>query len=202
MIDIRIASTIEELTAIYKFRYAISVNEMKWRESYANHEKCVIMDALDSPKAMVLGAWKDKELIGLSRSNFIRDGGIGDYLKYYNLIHLPEQELSKASITTLLMVHPTYRYSILTSRLVCETYRHGLEQGIETNYCDCDPYLLSFYTKLGYLVIDKNFIHPEFGLGSVMKLNMYDLEHLEHLRSPFRKVLKAHLSKRCEKVGD
>lgn len=200
MIDIRLATTSEELNAVYNFRYTIYVEEMGQNESYADHQHERIVDTLGHPYAKVLAAWDGNTIVGTTRSNFVHDGSIDNYLGYYQLQHLSREQLSKASISTHCMVHPAFRRTTLTARLVSETYQRGLDEGLQTNYCDCAPHNIPFFTGLGYSVIDKDFVHPEFGLGSVMKLNMHDVDWLERVRSPFRKVLSTHLSRQRKEV--
>jgi hypothetical protein len=50
------------------------------------------------------------------------------------------------------MVHPRYRNSTLAVRLACETYLHGLEDRITSDFIDCNDHLVSYFTGLGYLV--------------------------------------------------
>jgi predicted GNAT family N-acyltransferase len=200
MLEIRLATTPTELEAVYKFRYSIYIEEMGQSESYADHHNKRIIDSLDGPHANVLAAWDNNQIVGTLRSSFIRDGGVGDYLDYYHLQHLSRETLSKISISTRFMLHPAFRCGTLAGRLVCETYRIGLEQGLETNYCDCDPRVASFFARLGYVTVTENFVHPEFGLGSIMKLNLHDKEHLEQLRSPFHKILAKYCSRNTKEL--
>jgi predicted GNAT family N-acyltransferase len=200
MIDIRLATTPADLEAVYAFRYSIYIEEMGQSESYADHHNKRIIDSLDHPNAKILAAWDNNQIVGTVRSSFVRDGGVGDYLDYYQLQDLSPEELNKTSISTRFMVHPAFRCSTLTARLVCETYHRGLEQGLETNYCDCDPHLESFYTRLGYSMTDKDFVHPEFGVGYIMKLDMLNLNHLRSTRSPFYKVLAKYCSRPTREV--
>jgi hypothetical protein len=63
-----------------------------------------------------------------------------------------------------------------------------LEQGVKTDYCDCEPEVVPFFEGLGYKP-QFDFDHPIYGFGYVMRLNVNDLEHLVKVRSPLRRVL-------------
>ena len=196
MAEIRLAESEEERLAVYRFRYSIYVEEMGISESSADHAGKLISDSLDGAAAMILAAWDGDRVIGTTRSNLIRDGGISDYLEYYRLLDLAPDALAESSITTRLMVHPEFRRTTLSARLACERSRWGLSQGIRANFIDCDPNNHPYFTALGYKVVLDDFIHPEFGLGFLLRLDLCDLEHLEKVRSPFRRILSAWLAER------
>jgi hypothetical protein len=167
-------------------------------ESYADHAGKLISDSLDGTAAMILAAWDGDRIIGTTRSNLIRDGGSGisEYLGYYRLLALAPDALAESSITTRLMVHPEFRRTTLSARLACERSRWGLSQGIRANFIDCDPNNHPYFTAPGYKVVLDDFNHPELGLGFLMRLDLCDLEHLEKVRSPFRRILSAWLAER------
>jgi hypothetical protein len=196
MAEIRLAESDEERLAVYRLRYSIYVEEMGLDESYADHQRKLITDSLDGPKAMILAAWDGDRVVGTTRSNLIRDGGIGNYLEYYRLSKLPPETLAESSVSTRIMVHRDFRRTPLTARLACEGFRWLLSHGIHADFCDCDPKVVKFFTGLGYKVEFDDFDHPEFGLGSVMRLPVQDLDHLVKVRSPFRRILANWLKER------
>ena len=87
------------------------------------------------------------------------------------------------------MVHSEYRSSALVHKLVCRIYEYGLEQGISTDFCDCNSHLVPYFTKLGYLPHRTSLIHPEYGEVTVLRLNLRDSNHLKKIGSPFAKSL-------------
>jgi hypothetical protein len=199
MAEIRLAESEEERLAVYRFRYAVYVEEMGLDESYADHDRKIIKDTLDGPQAMLLAAWDGDRVVGTTRTNLVRNGGIGNYLEYYRLTDRPHAELQDTSISTRIMIHPQFRRTPLTVRLTCDCFRWMLEQGVKTDYCDCEPEVVKFFTGLGYKEQFADFYHPEFGLGSVMRLDVHDFEHLAKVRSPLRRVLAKWLEDR-EKI--
>lgn len=202
MPDIRIASSASELAAVYRFRYAIYVEEMHYTESHADHAGKLLADPLDRSAALVLAAWEEGRVIGTVRLNRLSDGGgVDRYLQLYRLDTLSTEALQHTSLCTRLMVHPDFRRATLAVRLCCEMYRWGLEQGLQTDYCDCAPGNVSFFAKLGYRVEFSDFEHPEFGPGTVMRLDLHDLEHLEAVRSPFHRILLASQGQAGARLG-
>lgn len=191
MLTIRLASTPAELLAVYRFRYEVYFEEMRQNEACTNHERRQIADPLDSPDAVVLAAWNDDRVVGTSRFNLIRDGAIGNYREYYRLHSLPPEVLHHASLSTRAMVHAEFRRTTLAARLCCAQYQLGLARGVRSDFCDCAPQNAPFFTGLGYRVHREDFIHPEFGPGPVMRLDLHDLNHFVRVRSPFRKFLSA-----------
>ena len=56
MIEIRQASTPDDLQAVYRFRYAVYVEEMAWKMKHVDHTAKLLADPLDVPDALVLAA--------------------------------------------------------------------------------------------------------------------------------------------------
>ena len=52
MIEIRQASTPDDLQAVYRFRYAVYVEEMAWKMKHVNHTTKLLIDPLDVPGAL------------------------------------------------------------------------------------------------------------------------------------------------------
>jgi hypothetical protein len=190
---IRQATTEEELEEIYRFRFAVYVEEMHRPQKYADHARKRIWDPLDS-RGYVLGAWENDELVGTVRINFLAETDIGDYYEMYAFEEIPPFERSHSSITTRLMIHPRYRKGTLAIRIARALYRFGLERGILTDLIDCNAHLVRFFTGLGYQPHRTDLVHPEYGAVSVLKLSLIDRIHLQRIRSPFLPVLQDWLS--------
>jgi hypothetical protein len=180
-----------EFEAVSRFRYAIYVEEMSRKQKYADHANKKIIDPLDDDAVRLYAAWSEGEVVGTVRSNYLRWSDIGEYAEQFALAGMPDNLQATTSITTRLMVHSRYRNTPLAVRLACETYQNGLEDGITTDFIDCNDHLVPYFTGLGYLVHRNNLIHPEYGIVTVMRLNLNDLDHLDQVRSPFRKNLRA-----------
>jgi len=191
-ITIRRALDPVELGAIYRFRYAIYVEEMSRKQTYADHQTKCVIDPLDDDNAHVFGAWDGKELVGTLRTNFLRSSSVGEYLNCYSLAGLHLELLDGASITTRLMIHPRQRGRTLAMRLACHGYQNVLRHGIKTDFLDCNDHLVSYFSRLGYVPHRTALQHPEYGQVTVMRLNVTDAAHLEEIRSPFSRILIRH----------
>lgn len=65
-IDVRIATTPEELEAVYRFRYRVYVEEMNRQERYADHDRKRIEEPMDAENT-IIGAFKDGQVVGTVR---------------------------------------------------------------------------------------------------------------------------------------
>ena len=201
MIEIRQASTPDDLQAVYRFRYAVYVEEMAWKLKHVNHTAKLLTDPLDVPDALVLAAWDGGEVVGTLRNNLLRCSDIGEDAEYYSLANLSPEQIAAASITTRLMVYPRYRGTTLATRLACEAFRFGLERGVAMDFIDCRAQLLAYYTRFGYRPLRTDFVHPEFGPTTVMRLDLMDRPHLDAIRSPFRKIYHSWLES-CSETSE
>lgn len=187
---IRRVSSPEDFLAIARFRYSIYVEEMNRKQNYVNHEQKLIVDSLDDEHASIFAAWSKGKVVGTVRNNFLGNSQLEDYISLYDLDELPAHIAELSSITTRLMVCPSFRKSLLAVRLASEAYRNGLENGIATNFIDCNAHLVSFFRGLGYVIHRDAVFHPEYGSVTVMRLDLHDFKHLEEVRSPLRRILR------------
>lgn len=181
-----------DFEAICRFRYSVYVDEMNRPQKDADHEQQSIVDFLDDSESRLYGAWNGHAVVGTLRSNYLAYSDIGQYLDQYRLENLTSWERRHSSITTRLMVRQSHRNSMLAVRLACETYHHGLAEGVLFDFIDCNSHLVPFFTGLGYLVHADDVTHPEYGRVTVMRLNLTDRGHLERINSPFRRLLRSH----------
>ena len=188
-LEIRLATSPAELEAIYRFRYAIYVEEMHRKQKYADHEARRIEDPLDRGSC-ILGAWENGEVVGTVRASFLRCVDIGDYFDFYQVGRLPREQIGRASITTRLMIHPRHRQRSLAIRLARAIYQIGLREGITTDLIDCNDHLVPFFTGLGYRAHRDDLVHPEYVSVTVMKFELFDHTHLQAIRSPLLPVLQ------------
>ena len=181
----------EELEQIVRLRYQIYVAEMNRPQKYADHEARTIVDPLDAT-GHILAAVAEHGVVGTVRVNFCQDGTVGDYAQFYEI----DRELGRwaqSSITTRLMVKPEYRGTRGPLQLAHASFCLGLEQGTRWNYIDCNPPLLRFFERLGYV---ERFMkhHPEYGHVHCMRLDLHDTAHLAAVGSPFLSSSERYLA--------
>jgi N-acyl-L-homoserine lactone synthetase len=184
----RFAETPDDLLAVFRFRYQIFVQELNRQEKYADHREALITDPLDNG-AYNLAAWHDGQVVGHIRTNLLNETDVGEYLDHYQLRNLPGEVAAVTSISTRFSIHARYRHSGLIVPLVCASFKVALTRRVVADYCDCDDALLPVFTRLGYVPSRVDFVHPEYGRGTVMRLNMLDSAHLQSVRSPFARIL-------------
>jgi hypothetical protein len=188
-IEIRPATNEAERAAVYGFRYAIYVSEMKRKQRYADHNAGTIKDPLDGDDAYVLAAWESAHVVGTIRCNLLRDSDVGEYFDLYGLSAVDRGELAMAAIATRFMVHPRHRATLLCAQLSCHLYGWGLQQGVSTTYMDCNSHLVPFFRSLGFREHRASVTHPEYGQVTIMRLEMLDARHLRLTSSLFSRVL-------------
>src|SRR5262249_23060874 len=106
MIEIRQALTPDDLRAVYRFRYAVYVEEMAGTMNPLAHTARLPAAPLDVPAARVLAAWEAGEVVGTLRTNFLRSSDGGEYAELYALANLSPEQIATVSITSRLMVYP------------------------------------------------------------------------------------------------
>ena len=92
---IRRAETAADLEKLYRFRYAVYVEEMGRPQRYADHGRKRIEEPLDAPAANFI-ALKDEEVVGCVRWNGGQDTDFGEY------VDLDEGDGARAKIQHLL----------------------------------------------------------------------------------------------------
>ncbi|MEO6445957.1 MAG: hypothetical protein ABIZ91_15105, partial [Gemmatimonadaceae bacterium] len=121
--------------------------------------------------------------VGVLRTNFLREGDVGEYTILYGLNALTPMQRQVTSVTTRLMIAAPYRSGTLAVRLATAVYDFGLASGIEFDYIDCNPPLDHFFRRLGHRPMHQG-SHPEYGDVSIMRLRLRDESHLRTIRSP------------------
>jgi predicted GNAT family N-acyltransferase len=183
-----------ELDRLYRFRYAIYVEEMHRPQLYADHEKHIIADPLDSTALNLVGFCGD-EIVGCMRCNLSRNGGLDFYQKLLRMDKVPTDDFpGRTALCTRLMVRSDFRNSSLSARLFLEHYKRALSNGIRWAFMDCNDHLVSLFARLGF-VQTHTAIHPEYGQVNAMRLDLFDIEHLRSCQSLFVPALEQWLAK-------
>ncbi|HET7536852.1 MAG TPA: GNAT family N-acetyltransferase [Candidatus Didemnitutus sp.] len=184
---LRVCSSAADLDQVFRFRYAVYVEEMQRVQYDADHARKRIVDALDSFGVNV-GAWVGDELVGVVRINLPRLGSVGKYEEYYQMRSVGDDHPRRTAMITRFMVAPSYRRSLLAVSFCRWCYRFGLEQGVRWNFIDCNEHLVEFFTKIGYRQHVPCFEHPEYGRVTPLCFDCHDFAHLEWIGSPLAAV--------------
>ena len=181
---VRIADSAAELEAVYQFRYQIYVDEMQRIQHYADHERKMIIDPLDTD-AINFAAWNGDRVVGVIRANLARQGSLGLYESLYDMGALGSDHPLRTSIATRFMVEPELRRTGLPMRLVLLMYDYGLLHGVRWNVMDCNDHLIPLFHGIGYRQHVEPRDHPEYGTVNIMRLDMHDEAYLRTVGSPY-----------------
>lgn len=181
---VKLNLTKQELNEVYKLRYSIYVEELKYHQPYADHKSKMLKDPLDRT-GNLFGIFKNNEAIGTVLSNYVKHSGLGYYPELYKMKELVNGSFYDSSISTKLIIRRDFRSKSVAFRLALATYIQGLKDGIMYDFVDCELEMVPFFVRLGYKVYQKKIHHPEFGLGAVLVLELQNIAHLEECNSPF-----------------
>ncbi len=177
--------------AVFRFRYAVYVEEMGRPQRYADHQNRLIAEPLDSVSAVFAAVDERGNVVGTIRHTWATDRPESEYTSMYRMEAFEPFFPHRCSFTTKLMVSAAYRGSTLGTRLAIETFDFGARRQIALNFIDCNNNLIPYFKALGYLPFPRVHQHEEYGCVQVMVLPVVDLQHLQSLRSPFFKRQRA-----------
>ncbi len=135
-------------------------------------------------KGTLYGCFKGKEVIGSVLTKTGKQLGI--YKELYGIT----EECERCSVSVRLVVKRGYRSTSVAFRLACATYVQQVRDGIEYSFVDSARDTVDFYLRLGYKVHRGDFLHPVYGDGVVLVLELQNLKYLESCKSLFAKALR------------
>ncbi|MBN1208335.1 MAG: cyclic nucleotide-binding domain-containing protein [Myxococcaceae bacterium] len=191
-VEVRFVRTEDEREAVYRLRYATYVEEMHLYAGQADHDRQRLSDA-DDATAHMMYAEVGGEVVGTLRVHLGSEGALPESLvtrfgleRFLGLV--PRERLC---VVGRFMVRSDMRGTSVPYRLIQESIRFQLEQGLELAFCDCQPHLLNLYMSLGFRPHLGTYDHPEFGVMVPLVLVLRDRAHLEWVGSPLSSLLPA-----------
>ena len=191
--ELKKATTDNEILTVLKLRYQIYVQEMQVYVSEADHEQGVLTDDRDLTDRL-LYAEVDGEVVGAISLTIGADAPIDQgFETIFNLERfsrfIPETGMS---VATRLVVKPEYRSTSLSFKLMAEASRVATEAGVQLMFCTCQPHLLKMYNRIGFRSYNIEIYNdPQFGIMIPLVLMMGDAGHLNSIRSPMRNFFAA-----------
>ncbi|MCB1736628.1 MAG: GNAT family N-acetyltransferase [Gammaproteobacteria bacterium] len=183
--EIRLARSDAERERIYRFRYAVYVDEMGKRPSYADHDGKRLWDPLDEDATLLYAAAGD-EIVATVRINLAGVNGFDDHWNaIYHLAHWAGFPPETLSMTSRLMVAPAWRGSTVLAALLAAIFRFARERGVRFDFCNCSPSLVEFYEQLGYRRYADGFMDQDAGYHVPLVFMAEDVVHMRAVRSPF-----------------
>jgi GNAT superfamily N-acetyltransferase len=192
--DIRRVVTEADRQAVYAFRYAVIVDELRLSIAAADHERRMVIDAEDD-HGHSLAAFRDGVIVGALRVNFLRDGDVEPHRTIFGLDRLPPAQRAVTSASSRFLVTAALRGTSLAVRITQAWYRFCRTTGIEWDYILVKGHLAGLYLRLGWVPVSESVHHPEVGVVVPLRLHLTDEPHLRAIRSPFVACLEttAHM---------
>lgn len=186
MLKVISATTPEEKQRIYRFRYQVYVEEMRKQPKSANHRDKLLTDELDETATLLYIAQGDEIIATLQRS-FLDSSSLPTRLYQHLGIAQFAAAFPKSalSVSTRLMVAPSYRNSTTAGAIILAAYQDARDRGVQFDFLHAAAWLIPFYTNLGYRRYTDHFLDPDVGLQVPQVLVLEDVEHLRNVRSPF-----------------
>lgn len=175
-----------ERQEVYRFRYAVYVEEMGKSPPDANHERRVLMDRFDATASLYLLRDGEGALVGTLRINHLAAlESAQEALRPIPLEPLLEQApLKNLSYTSRLMLRADWRGGSSLALLCNRIFADSLEEGIRFDLCHAHPGLIELYEQLGYRRFCAGITLPGVGYQVPMLLALRDGAHLRRCRSP------------------
>jgi len=175
-----------ERREVYRFRYAVYVEEMGKSPPDANHERRVLMDRFDATASLYLLRDGEGALVGTLRINHLAAlESAQEALRPIPLEPLLEQApLKNLSYTSRLMLRADWRGGSSLALLCNRIFADSLEEGIRFDLCHAHPGLIELYEQLGYRRFCAGITLPGVGYQVPMLLALRDRAHLRRCRSP------------------
>ena len=184
-IQVKYATSEDELNAVYNLRYQIYVEELQEEWEVTDHENKMLRDS-DDATGRILYATDGDEIAGTVRLHWGEDAPFSE--EFHETYDLKRFESvvpqNRMVIFTRFMVKKKYRGSLLPFQLLGEIAKFSLEKTVQLSFCDCQTYLLNLYTRLGYRTYTKTYNHEDVGLLVPLVLVVEDIAYFQQINSP------------------
>lgn len=193
-IDIRVVSDEETRQRVFRFRYDVHVDELGKGGPGVCHETRTIHDQADEVCTLLVAVEEDR-IVGTGRICHGSLAALPDqYREWFSTAGAEAVAgANRISVTSRLMVDPSYRGRTLASLLVMRIYDWAIKQGTDLDFCMAETPLLRMYYRLGYRTY-KPAIRPGTDAIRVpLVLSLRDRAHLVKCDSPFAMLLPESL---------
>jgi Acetyltransferase (GNAT) family len=169
-ITVRAAANAAERKAACRVRYEVYIEEMGWDSQYANHQSRLLEQPLDKTGEIWI-ALSNGEIVGTVRINVGSGSELGFYSDAYSLDSLPECR-GIAGVVTNFVMRRSHRNLTIAMQLVRAVFASAVRAGVGLIFLDCEPKMARLYAWMGFEVHNPDFIHPHYGPGICMKMNI------------------------------
>ena len=185
-------STDEAAQQAFRLRYEIFATEMGYGLDGIDHEKRTFSDAFD-PCAQIYVAIKNGEVISTARTVYSRDCDLlamlpDDLSSAWEIEAFLKHFPASLAVSTKFAISPHHRGSIAATLITSRMFGDMLDHGIDFVFSMCSPYLVDFYTQLGFRVYSPSYA-DDVGFTTPIVLVLRDWQHLQVIKSPLLKQL-------------
>jgi hypothetical protein len=180
------------LTA-FRLRYLVYGAEIGVDDAAIDHERKIYTDEFDAV-ARIYVAIKDGAAIATCRSVYDRDYDFRRDLprSIFDMLGLEKflkEHAGTLAISTKFAISPSHRGSLAAHLVTAKMFDDIVDDGIDFVFSWCAPYLLGFYSQLGFHTYT-NAISDKNGLWTPIVLATRNWEHLRDVKSPLYKQLE------------
>jgi hypothetical protein len=153
-----------ERDAVYRFRYAVYVEEMGRYRSTADHAARTLREPEDD-HSLVFHALHRGEVVGTGRFTWGPEGFSERQIEQYELApFIDELPLEMLGVGERFMIDPRFRGTDLQPRMLEAMRAEGYRLPVELTFGACEPHLLSLYISQGQRpYADRNINSEEAG---------------------------------------
>lgn len=191
--SIKVATTLAEKESIYRFRYQVYKQQMRWLE-HADHKNKTLIDLLDNKNTILVYATDEiqNKVIGTLRINCRKNSNFRFENLYSRQEFFPYFPIF-VSHTSHFLVDQDYLANKLGLELLKFGYLKLLQKEIIFDFVNCPRNLFSLYQKLGYRIYNPNYIqHENSSIPMVLCLN--DKKYLNKIGSPLLPILEKYIA--------
>lgn len=180
------------LTA-FRLRYQVYGAEIGVDDAAIDHERKIYIDEFDEV-ARIYVAIKDGAAIATCRSVYDRDYDFRRDLprSIFDMLGLEKflkEHAGTLAISTKFAISPSHRGSLAAHLVTAKMFDDIVDDGIDFVFSWCAPYLLGFYSQLGFHTYT-NAISDKNGLWTPIVFATRNWEHLRDVKSPLYKQLE------------
>jgi N-acyl amino acid synthase FeeM len=186
-IEIRPVTKTDELIAVYRQRYSVYVEELKYPQRYGDQAARQVVEPLDN-LGHILGAFENGILVGSVRINYGTEAALGDFVDLYDMRRFAPYFPERLSMCSKFIVARPRRASMIMMQLCGACYKFGCLAGVAFNLIDSKHPVDGYFRRLGYRQVHPNIVHPDVGEVVPLVLPLLDRSYLAGIGSPFARL--------------
>jgi hypothetical protein len=181
---VRKIETAADLEKVLRFRYEIYYKQMGRDKAYADHDRQILMDPLDSV-GVHFAAFDPltDDVVGIIRINFWEDQELPEDELYHYSDFVPHCE-GRVSLTSKMIIDPLYRGSTLFLDLIRGVYEEAVRRGNRYNFIATNDHLVPLFQRIGYVAHQPRTTWGDYGSSNPLVVDLWDAEHLTSVNSP------------------